>query len=225
MRAFENGFGSYTYGGETIEGEAAGFKLIARVENDAHHRAPWAEEDGHGPVSDWTSRAKAPGERVLNRDGTSYRYYDFAEAVAIAKRDGWGWLPARLRTEQDEAGLWRAWCEGGPVEAGHPDINAAIRAVYAAHRATMTAKQYAEAAAERDFQVLKDWCEDEWFYCGIVVEAHAEGVELGSASLWGIECNYPDSDNEYLLDVANDLAREAISEARAKLAKLAEAAA
>ena len=59
------------------------------------------------------------------------------------------------------------------------------------------------------------WFDDDWFYCGIVISASKNGVELTdhAASLWGIECNYPDSDNDYLRDVCNQLADEAIEEA------------
>ena len=54
------------------------------------HGAPWKEEDGHGPVSEWTSRDKKPGEWVLSSDRGSKRFYDAAEATRIAKRDSWG---------------------------------------------------------------------------------------------------------------------------------------
>lgn len=50
---------------------------------------PWEEEDGHGPVSEWTRRDKRPGEWVLCSDRTMRRFYDFSEAMKIAKRDGW----------------------------------------------------------------------------------------------------------------------------------------
>lgn len=48
--------------------------------------APWEHEDGHGPVSDWTTRDKAPGELVLNSDRRSYRYYDYAEAIISLRK-------------------------------------------------------------------------------------------------------------------------------------------
>ena len=35
-----------------------------------------------------------------------------------------------------------------------------------------------------------------------------------AASLWGIEANYPDSDNAYLSEVANELLSEALAEAK-----------
>lgn len=54
----------------------------------------------------------------------------------------------------------------------------------------------------------KAWFNNEWFYCGIVVTAYKAGIELCSESLWGIEANYPDGDNSYLNEVANDLLSE-----------------
>lgn len=68
----------------------------------------------------------------------------------------------------------------------------------------------------------KAWENDEWFYCGIVISAHKAGVLVqdGIASLWGIHCNYPDSDNTYLTEVANELLQEAIEPAKDALRQL-----
>jgi hypothetical protein len=52
--------------------------------------APWEECDGHGIVSDWTTRDKTPGEWVLNSSRGSKRYYDAQETQKIALRDCWG---------------------------------------------------------------------------------------------------------------------------------------
>src|SRR5262252_7222021 len=51
-------------------------------------RAPWKEQD-FGVVSEWTSREKAPGERVLNEDHGQFRYYDVAATTELARKDGW----------------------------------------------------------------------------------------------------------------------------------------
>ena len=40
-----------------------GFTLTFTSEYDAHHGAPWDEECGHGPVTDWVRREKRAGER------------------------------------------------------------------------------------------------------------------------------------------------------------------
>lgn len=83
------------YDGEEFEHNGNRFR-VAFPPDDAMG-APWKEHDGHGPVSDWRhgSRwghcyaSKKPGERPLHTDGGSTCFYDFAEAVRIAKRDGW----------------------------------------------------------------------------------------------------------------------------------------
>lgn len=72
---------TFTYRGHT-------FKVtFPRAEDTG---PPWEEHDGHGEVSDWTSREKRPGERVLVADRQSYRYYDFAATVRKARAEGWG---------------------------------------------------------------------------------------------------------------------------------------
>lgn len=82
-----------TYTLDTFEFTHNGTAYLAEVYPDEHMGAPWDEHDGHGPVSDWTTRSKAPGELVLNEDRGSYRYYDFQEACRIARRDGWDAKP------------------------------------------------------------------------------------------------------------------------------------
>ena len=78
----------------------------------------------------------------------------------------------------------------------------------------------AQAKAEA---VMEGWRKGDWFYCGIVLSVSLEGVQLASraVSLWGIEANYPETDNGYLTEVATELLPEAISVARDTLARLA----
>jgi hypothetical protein len=59
----------------------SGLTFSVSVEPDDLHGAPWEVDCGHGPVSDWTTRGKLPGERVLWSDRGCYRYYDVAEAT------------------------------------------------------------------------------------------------------------------------------------------------
>lgn len=78
--------------GDTVErGE---YTLTATTEYDNSHGAPWQECDGHGPVSEWTTRDKLPGELVLCSDHGCKHYYDYAEACRAARAEGWGFLPA-----------------------------------------------------------------------------------------------------------------------------------
>lgn len=73
----------------------------------------------------------------------------------------------------------------------------------------------AQARAER---VMAAWKNDDWYYCGVVLSAAIDGLTLTdhAASLWGIEANYPDSDNAYLAEVANELLPEALEAAKAE---------
>ena len=59
------------------------------VEYDNTIRIPWEWSDCHGPVSEWTTRNKRPGEMILCEDRRMRRYYDFSKAVKIA-RTQWG---------------------------------------------------------------------------------------------------------------------------------------
>lgn len=99
-----------------------GYTFKVRFPHDEDHGAPWEECDGHGPVSDWTRRAKRPGERILIEDRESRRYYDVAEALQIARRDQWNTLsipaPAGGETPRQQAAraveadyeYLRRWC-------------------------------------------------------------------------------------------------------------------
>lgn len=85
--------------------------------------APWEEHDGHGVVSDWTTRDKAPEERVLAIDRNHRRYYDVKATIAKARKEGWGCShPAGHHKTRKEAiacavdqdfEYCRAWCNDG----------------------------------------------------------------------------------------------------------------
>lgn len=79
------------------------------------------------------------------------------------------------------------------------------------------------AAWDKASRVMRAWENNEWDWCGVVVEVRRAGVLLTERydhALWGIERNWPDSDNSYLTDVANELLPAALDAARAKLAGL-----
>lgn len=187
MTQFTDSFGRYICEGDSITIEADGHEITATIYRDDHDDVPWQREDGHGEVSDWTTRDKRPGERVLSEDRSHHRFYDFQGACQLALRDGWG-------------------CEGGLLP-------------------NETRKAYAARAAEHDFRVLKAWCDGEWHYYGIAVTVSKDGVELTGKydhALWGIEGNYPDSDNSHFVEVANELIDEALDDAKIKLTDLCE---
>ena len=152
-----------------------GWYVEFNSEYDNYHGAPWEEECGHGPVTDWVHRDKHAGERELCYDYGLTRYYDFAEAVKIAKRDGWGLNDAELA--KLKAKLGRAPTKG----------------------------QIIEAAVEADFQNLKDWCDNKWHYIGVVVTLFdADGEERDDRSLWGVE-DYGDYYQTIASELADEL--------------------
>jgi hypothetical protein len=202
------------YDGDTFEHRGLRFRV--QFPYDDHHGAPWEECDGHGPVSDWTTRDKRPGELILATEGRHRRYYDFQAAVALARSESWGFLPGKLETTRsgpewvarvisEAPGKWGCVL----FEARAIDINAAVRAVYRMHRQTMTARQYAAGAAMLDFDFLRRFCNDDWHYVGVVVTLlDHEGEDVDDRSIWGF-----DSDSrDYLTDTAHELADELADE-------------
>jgi hypothetical protein len=95
-----------------------GFTLTATIERDDAGQPPWEREDRHGIVSDWTGRAKRPGEWVLCKDRGYFRYYDADTSLQIAKRDGWSAAPHDQGTNAERAARavredyerLQAWC-------------------------------------------------------------------------------------------------------------------
>lgn len=82
-------------------------------------------------------------------------------------------------------------------------------------------ERFAKAQAEAE-AIMEAWRKGDWFYCGIVLSVSLEGVTLSdhAASLWGVEANYPGSNNAYLTEVAEDLLQDALKAARTVLARL-----
>lgn len=121
-------FGDEVWAGCTSTVEVSGFTLTATVRADDDCDPPWSREDGHGPVSEWRRRGydgqfrKAPGELLLVDDRGSARFYGFAEACKIARRDGWGVTGGKRDGETARAYAARAaladydrlrrWCNG-----------------------------------------------------------------------------------------------------------------
>jgi hypothetical protein len=45
-------------------------------------------------------------------------------------------------------------------------------------------------AVRKTYEFLRDWCNDNWWYVGLIVTLYDEnGEELGEASCWGFESN------------------------------------
>lgn len=71
-----------------------------------------------------------------------------------------------------------------------------------------TRRQQAAKAARSDFEYLRRWCNDQWHWCGVVVELLDDsGDGIGETeSVFGIE----DDAGEYLEETAHELAGELI---------------
>lgn len=110
------------------------------------------------------------------------------------------------KPDENSDGFWPSL---NPEDAGFIGQGANMRARFDA--------QQAKAEA-----IMTAWTNEEWFYCGIVLSVSVQGITLEdhAASLWGIEANYPNSDNAYLTDVANELLPEALDMARKTLDRL-----
>ena len=79
--------------------KAGRYSVRVRIEPDDCMLEPWKEQDGHGPVSEWRRKdSKAPGERILCEDRGQALFYDFAAAVALARKDGWDTPPYKTGT-------------------------------------------------------------------------------------------------------------------------------
>lgn len=131
------------YDRDTFEHKGRTYRV--RFEYDDSGDTPWERACGHGPVTAWTTRDKLPGERLLNSDRRSKRYYDFADATRIAKHDGWG------LGKEDEAKLAQTLGRAP------------------------TRKEIVREAVERDYEFLRAWCNDEWRYCGVIVTHEDSG--------------------------------------------------
>lgn len=171
------------YDTKTIEID--GYTVTLSFHYDTDNGAPWENEDGHGPVTKWECRDKAPHEMILSSDGRSRRFYDFQEAVSIAKRDGWGLSADNV--VKLETRLKRKATKG--------DI--------------------CHAAAMADFEHLRAWCNNEWYYVGYTTEiATPEGETIDGDSCWGFASN-----DDYMDQEAESNARFEIERLKATAAE------
>ena len=123
--------------------ELNGYSFGIRYEHDDSSSEPWKECDGHGIVSEWTRRDKAAGERILCSDRSSYRYYDVAAALKLARNDQWG-------------------CKHSTGEY--------IDGKYVFSSGHKTKGELAACAVDSDFEYLRAWCNNQWSYVVVLVE-------------------------------------------------------
>ena len=123
--------------------------------------------------------------------------------------------------DQRQDGFWPSLYRDAPGFMGEPDQEL-VRGTNSPANGNNFRERFARAQAEAEV-LMEGWRRGDWFYCGIVLSVSLDGVELAphAASLWGIEANYPETDNSYLTDVAGNLLPEALAAAREVLARLA----
>lgn len=165
-----------------------GFTFTATIEHDSGHGAPWEESDCHGPVSDWRRKSDKAPGELILCD-------DNRTGLRCDTRCRFYDFQEACRIALRDG--WNTAPYDTPGE---------------------TPRQRAAGAARADFERLRAWCNDEWHWCGVVVTAYRNGIELGSASLWGIESD----SGEYLEQVARELCEEAMEQAREALASLCD---
>lgn len=169
----------------------AGMQFIVSFEHDGNHGAPWEEQDGHGPVSEYTRRDKKPGEWVLSSDRSSKRFYDASEATRIAKRDGWG------LGDEEKAKL--------ATKLGR----------------TATKGEVTAESVRRDFEYLRGWANDKWHYVGVCVRHVSQDAdERYSYATWGIESDCDENLTEVAHKLADECGRAIESEIAANRATL-----
>lgn len=72
---------------------------------------------------------------------------------------------------------------------------------------------------------VQRWRDGDWFYVGVVLSVSRNGVELSghAASLWGVDCNFSNTSNAHLSEVAQELEGEALETARLEMARIRQA--
>lgn len=161
-----------------------GLVFLVRHERDDHHGEPWKESDGHGRVTDWEpldAGLDPQRYRPLVERHSIGRYYDWEESLKIATRDKWG----LSEVERDKLAE-RLHCVR-PTDA-----------------------EITERAVQLDYEFLRGWCQDDWWYIAVVVQLQGTTIDR---SLWGIESNA----GEYLQEVARELADQIIEDGPTEL--------
>ena len=161
-----------------IERHGLRFRVVWQQDTDMG--PPWEDHDGYGPVSDWTSRGKYPGELVLQSSRAQKRYYDFAAATRMAKRDGWGLSEPHMLELAEKLGRV-------------PTRNEVVR-----------------AAVLRDFEDIRDWCLDRWWWEYVMVtllDNRAEDTPVFE-TLGGISSNDTD---DYRAEVVEERITELLN--------------
>ena len=172
--------------------------------------APWEEHDCHGEVTKRDASrhphrhgtGKAAGEVVIYEAACTVWCYDYAGAMKIAKRDGWGLDAKGLEALKLELAYRQV--HRGPFD----NYKACVaRAVELAATITPTPGQIRRDAVDADMERMRGWIANDWHWCWIRVEAceapgGIDADDLDWQSLGGLESDGED----YILECARGLA-------------------
>ena len=162
-----------------------GYTFALEIDQDQDMSPPWEEYDGTGVVSDWTRRDKKPCERLLCQDRGSKRFYNIQSTIEKATKEGWG--------------------------LGHDQLLKLTEKL----KRTPTRKEIIAEAVERDFDYLRRWCNNEWYYAVLHVTLWLEDEDGDlyetehEAYLGGVECDWYSSD-DYVAETAREMASECL---------------
>lgn len=121
------------------------------------------------------------------------------------------WVPGAIAHEpaRHDRTLHRWFVPGISYEE---HFNQLIIMKYGKSEADRLARQY----VKRDYDRLRKYGDD-WEMLGVIVTVSLSDVEFAENSLWGIES---DSDEEYFIEVADELATQGLLEAKRKMQEL-----
>lgn len=151
------------------------------------------------------------GTRDIEKNGTTYRVEfiaDYNMGAPWKEHDGHGIVSDWERRDKKPGEVVIAADRGSKR---FYDIAATTRiakrdrwGVSNADTSKMTQSQIAALAVKRDMERMRGWCNDDWWWCGVVVfPLTADGDELRSKteSLWGIESTAGEYFEEVILEL------------------------
>ncbi len=162
--------------------EKCGFKFRVNIENDNDHCPPWEDDEGAGVVTDWVNRSKRPHELLLNANSRVKRFFDVKATTEKANEQGWGLTEEKRAELREKLGK------------------------------EPTRKQVIAKAVDLEYKHLKAYCDDDWYYVGVIVTQIFTGKEkLDYANAcWGFESK----DEQGIKECAEDFMNQVIAAER-----------
>jgi hypothetical protein len=242
-RGFGDGDG-YVCDGDTISVDVDGFTVTAEIVRDDSSDAPDERQDGFWPSDDPKADGFIGDGYKLTEDELSESFEFVNHGVEHSQSfQGCGVsgtdfeeVSTGIGSSYREA-LDDAFEQACSSQGFHVSQSEAIEAAILAESEDVTVSDENEdqtsevwhhasirynlvspiLKAKTEAQRIMDaWKADEWWYVGVRLSVKRGDVTLcgHAASVWGIECNYPRSDdkldNSYLTDTANELLDEAL---------------